>query len=352
MEAFDAALGAAAERDPRLSALVGRARARLAGGRAGRRGRRPRRGGRRCTSRRARTAPAAILRFDLASAYRPGRPAARRGRGGARRRVDVLGPARRAGPTPTGPGTCWSRIYRELDEPDQALALLETAGRQPGRVRQPASPGRRMLRGGRRRCSTGPTATRRRPSGSPPRRRRTGRPGWPGRAARPADAGARAALGRRARRGVAALAEADALAATLAGRSTRPRRGWCGERAMLAYDAGAGAHRRGPADEALDRIDGRGRTRSRRSSAFGEALQAELLHGELLLRSGAAGARRSRCCAAVLGGRPRRLAGRSARGLAAGRALEALDRPARPPRSRRSTDLEQDELNDSFSIPS
>ena len=85
-------------------------------------------------------------------------------------------------------------------------------------------------------------------------------------------------------RAVAALAEADALAAGLEG--DEPALIW--ERAMLAYDGVRvliGANR---GAEALERIGGVAGA-FRGIEAFGEALQTDLLHGELLLRLDRAG---------------------------------------------------------------
>jgi tetratricopeptide (TPR) repeat protein len=80
-------------------------------------------------------------------------------------------------------------------------------------------------------------------------------------------------------RAVTALAEADTLATGLEG--DEPALIW--EKAMLAYDGVRvliGANR---ATEAVDRIAGVADT-FRGIEAFGEALQTDLLHGELLLR--------------------------------------------------------------------
>jgi AcrR family transcriptional regulator len=79
---------------------------------------------------------------------------------------------------------------------------------------------------------------------------------------------------------VAALAEADALAASLADVDD-PQVIW--ELAMLRYDAARVNIGAGLGDDALERISGVAAT-FRGIEAFGEALQAELLHGELLLR--------------------------------------------------------------------
>jgi tetratricopeptide (TPR) repeat protein len=77
-----------------------------------------------------------------------------------------------------------------------------------------------------------------------------------------------------------ALGEADALAATLTG-TEEPQVIW--ELGMLQYDAARVNIGAGLGDEALDRITGVAAS-FRGIEAFGEALQAELLHGELLLR--------------------------------------------------------------------
>jgi cellulose synthase operon protein C len=85
-------------------------------------------------------------------------------------------------------------------------------------------------------------------------------------------------------RAVAALAEADTLAGTLTGEE--PALIW--ERAMLAYDGVRvliGANR---GSDALERIAGVADA-FRGIEAFGEALQTDLLHGELLLRLDRAG---------------------------------------------------------------
>ncbi|MFF5231221.1 hypothetical protein [Dactylosporangium sp. NPDC000521] len=279
--AFEAALAAAVERDPRLSALVGRGRARLAGGHPaeavddlveaiadhvahGEDG------------------PAAILRFDLANAYdQAGQPldAAE----AAESAIDVLD---RIGAQEYADRTRYllSRIYRELDEPDQALALLETlAGnldgfdnlQSRGRMLQEAA--QLLYRADRDAQAAerfGAAADAFGAAGVVQaelynRRMRALALRWAG----------------SGEESLAALAEADALAGSLS-QTVDPSEPWLvWQRAMLDCDAARVLLGAGQGDEALTRVRGAADV-LRGIGALGEALEADLLHAELLLRSG------------------------------------------------------------------
>ncbi|GAA3238362.1 tetratricopeptide repeat protein [Dactylosporangium siamense] len=327
VKAFDAALGAAVERDPRLSALVGRARARLAGGQ-------PAEAVDDLVEAIAdhvahgEDAPAAILRFDLASAYdQAGQPldAAE----AAESAIDVLD---RIGAQDHADQTRYllSRIYRELDEPDQALALLETLAdnldgfdnlQSRGRMLQEAA--QLLYRVDRDAQAAGKFAAAAaafKAAGSKAsgavqaelycRRMRALALRWAG----------------SVEDSLAALAEADALVAELA-LTVEASEAWLvWHRAMLDCD-GARVHLgAGQGDEALVRIQGAARA-LRGIGAFGDALEADLLHAELLMRSGEP-ATAEPLLRSVLGTAPAgSQAGQNAAWMLA-EALEALDRPA------------------------
>ncbi|MEV0567336.1 tetratricopeptide repeat protein [Dactylosporangium sp. NPDC050588] len=320
VEAFDAALAAAVERDPRLSALVGRGRARLAGGHPaeavddlveaiadhvahGEDG------------------PAAILRFDLANAYdQAGQPldAAE----AAESSIDVLD---RIGAQEYADRTRYllSRIYRELDEPDQALALLETlAGnldgfdnlQSRGRMLQEAA--QLLYRADRDAQAAerfGAAAAAFGAAGVVQaelynRRMRALALRWAG----------------SVEESLAALAEADALAASLS-QTVGPSEPWLvWQRAMLDCDAARVLLGAGQGDEALARVRGAADV-LRGIGALGEALEADLLHAELLLRSGDP-APAEPLLRSVLGAAPAgSQAGQNAAWMLA-EALEAMDR--------------------------
>jgi cellulose synthase operon protein C len=275
VEAFDEALRLADDRNVRLSAMVGRARTRLAAGEpllatgdfveavavhvaAGE------------------DAPAAALRYDLATAYRATGhllDAAEAGES-AVETFDRLG----AQDSADRARYLLSEIYRELDEPDRAITLLlqiadnldgfdnlpgrgqmlEEAGQIQYELDRDALAAQNFARAAEAYHAAGLTLDELRG-----RRWRAVSLRW---AEQPEQA-------------VAALAEADALARRVEG--DEPVVVW--ERAMLRYDGarvliGAG---RGP--EAIERIDGVADV-FRGINAFGEALHVELLQGELYLR--------------------------------------------------------------------
>jgi tetratricopeptide (TPR) repeat protein len=322
VEAFDAALGAAVERDPRLSALVGRARARLAADRPGEavddlveaiadhvaHGE---------------DAPAAILRVDLAGAYdQAGQllDAAET----AESAIDVLD---RIGAQDHADRTRYllSRVYRELDEPDQALALLETLAdnldgfdnlQSRGRMLQEAA---QLLY----RADRDALAAERFAAAA---------------AAFEAAGVVQAELYNRRMRALAlrwagsiddsltALAEADVLIESLA-RTVDASEAWLvWHRAMLDCDAARVYLGAGQGDEALARVSGAAGV-LRDIGAFGEAVEADLLHAELLMRSGEP-ATAEPLLRSVLGTAPAgSQAGQNAAWMLA-EALEALDRSA------------------------
>ncbi|MEV4507767.1 tetratricopeptide repeat protein [Dactylosporangium sp. NPDC049525] len=322
VEAFDAALGAAVERDPRLSALVGRARARLAAGRPaeavddlveaiadhvahGEDG------------------PAAVLRFDLAGAYDQAGQLLDAAEA-AESAIDVLD---RIGAQDHADRTRYllSRIYRELDEPDQALALLETlAGnldgfdnlQSRGQMLQEAA---QLLY----RADRDAQAAERFAAAA---------------AAFEAAGVVQAELYNRRMRALAlrwagsiddslaALAEADALVESLALTVDKSEAWLVWHRAMLDCDAARVHLGAGQGDEALTRITGAA-GRLRDIGAFGDALEADLLHAELLMRSGDP-APAEPLLRSVLGTAPTgSQAGQNAAWMLA-EALEAMDRPA------------------------
>ncbi|WP_327007204.1 hypothetical protein OHA72_07985 [Dactylosporangium sp. NBC_01737] len=322
VEAFDAALGAAVERDPRLSALVGRARARLAAGQPadavddlveaiadhvahGEDG------------------PAAILRFDLASAYDQAGQLLDAAEA-AESAIDVLD---RIGAQDHADRTRYllSRIYRELDEPDQALALLETlAGnldgfdnlQSRGRMLQEAA--QLLYRADRDAQAAerfGEAAAAFEAAGVVQaelynRRMRALALRWAG----------------SIDESLAALAEADALIGSLA-LTVDPSEAWLvWHRAMLDCDAARVHLGAGQGDEALARVKGAAGA-LRDIGAFGEAVEADLLHAELLMRSGAP-AQAEPLLRSVLGTAPKgSQSGQNAAWMLA-EALEAMDRSA------------------------
>lgn len=171
-----------------------------------------------------------------------------------------------------------SLIYRELDEPDQAIALLEQLAdnfnsfdQLPARGQALEEAGQVLYQLDRDRTAAehfGGAAESFRAAGLQLDELRTRR--WRALSLRWAEDDDAA---------TAALAEADQLAATLP--DDEPAVVW--ERAMLDYD-GARVHiGGGRAHEALARVGGAAAS-FRGIHAFGEALQAELLHGEILLR--------------------------------------------------------------------
>jgi tetratricopeptide (TPR) repeat protein len=273
--AFDDAVRLAIARDVALSARVGRGRARLAAGQPveavvdlveavaehvakGEDG------------------TAAMLRFDLADAYHASGQLidAAEAAESAVEALDRLGaqdPADRA-------RYLLSRIYRELGEHDQAVTLLERLADNLDGFDNLSMRGQMLeeaaqvlyeidhdARAGR---LFGAAADAYRAAGTRIDELRARR--WRALALRWAEDIDGAA---------GALAEADALAATL--ESDDPETVW--ERAMLGYD-GARVHvGAGRVEEALARIDGVAAA-FRGIEAFGEALQADLFQGELLLR--------------------------------------------------------------------
>ncbi len=322
VEAFDAALDAAVERDPRLSALVGRARARLAGGQ-------PAEAVDDLVEAIAdhvahgEDAPAAILRFDLASAYDQAGQLLDAAEA-AESAIDVLD---RIGAQDHADRTRYllSRIYRELDEPDQALALLETLAdnldgfdnlQSRGRMLQEAA---QLLY----RADRDAQAADRFAAAA---------------AAFEAAGVVQAELYNRRMRALAlrwagsvdeslvALAEADALVASLA-LTVDPDEAWLmWHRAMLDCDAARVHLGAGQGDEALGRVQGAAGV-LRQIGAFGDALEADLLHAELLMRSGDPAAAEP-LLRSVLGTAPAgSQAGQNAAWMLA-EALEAMDRSA------------------------
>jgi tetratricopeptide (TPR) repeat protein len=284
-EAFDAALSAAAEREPRLSALVGRGRSRLAGGKPVEaiddlveaiaehvaRGEDP---------------PAALLRYDLAAAYHQAGQLLDAAEA-AESAVDVLD---RIGAQDQADNTRYllSGIYRELDEPDQALALLETLAtnldgfdnlQSRGRMLQEAA---QLLYGADRDAQAAErfaaAAEAFRAAGIVQaelynRRLRALALRWAG----DVDGS------------LAALAEADALSQSLTG-TVDAREPWLvWQRAMLDCDAARVHVGAGLIDAALARVDGAAEA-LRTIGSLGEALDADFLHAELLMRSGTPGA--------------------------------------------------------------
>lgn len=320
--AFDAALAAAVERDPRLSALVGRARARLAGGRPAEaiddlveaiadhvaHGE---------------DAPAAILRFDLASAYDQADQLLDAAEA-AESAIDVLD---RIGAQEQADRTRYllSRIYRELDEPDQALALLETLAANLDGFDNLQSRGRMLQEAAQLlyRADRDAQAAERFAAAAAAfqaagvvqadlynRRMRALALRWAG----------------SVEESLAALADADALAESLA-RQVDPAEPWLvWQRAMLDCDAARVLLGAGQGDEALTRVAGAADV-LRGIGALGEALEADLLHAELLMRSGAA-APAEPLLRSVLGAAPTgSQSGQNAAWMLV-EALEALDRSA------------------------
>jgi tetratricopeptide (TPR) repeat protein len=281
VDAFDAALAAAFDRPTRLSALVGRGRARLAADRPEdaiedlvevvadhvAHGEDP---------------PAALLRYDLAGAYaRAGQPLdAAEAAESAIEVLDRIGAQEQADQT----RYLLSRIYRELDETDQALALLETLATNldgfdnlpsRGRMLQEAA---QLLYGVDRDAQAAErfaaAAEAFRAAGVVPgemynRRLRALALRWAG----DVDGS------------LAALAEADALAQSLTGtvEGAEPWLVW--QRAMLDCDAARVFMGAGRLDEAGRRVEGVGDT-LRSIGSLSEALDADFLHAEVLMRAG------------------------------------------------------------------
>jgi tetratricopeptide (TPR) repeat protein len=274
--AFDEGVRLASDRDVGLSARIGRGRARLAAGEPlaaiadlvesvaehvakGEDG------------------PAAMLRFDLATAYQAAGQLldAAEAAESAVDTLDRLGaqdPADRA-------RYLLSRVYRELGEHDRGVELLEQLADNldgfdnlPARgqmleeaaqvlyeIDRDAQAAQRFIQ----------AAEAYRAAGLPLDELRARR--WRALALRWADD---------ADGSIAALAEADTLAATVAG-ADDPEVIW--ERAMLGYDGARVYIGAGRLDEAMARIEGVAEA-FRGIEAFGEALHADLLRGELLLR--------------------------------------------------------------------
>jgi tetratricopeptide (TPR) repeat protein len=221
--------------------------------------------------------PAAMLRFDLANAYRATGQlldAAEAGES-AVETFDRLG----AQDAADRGRYLLSSVYRELGEHDRAITLLQQIAQNldgfdnlPGRGQMLEEAGQILYeidRDAQAAQSFGGAAEAYRAARQPLDELRALR--W--RAVSLRWAG-------ESDRSLAALAEADTLAGSLAG-SEEPQVVW--ELAMLRYDAARVNIGAGRGEEALERISGVAAS-FRRIEAFGEALQAELLHGELLLR--------------------------------------------------------------------
>ncbi|WP_238009688.1 hypothetical protein KZZ52_00140 [Dactylosporangium sp. AC04546] len=283
--AFDAALAAAVEREPRLSALVGRGRARLASDRFDAavddlveaiadhiaHGEDP---------------PAAVLRFDLAQAYyRAGQllDAAE----AAESALEVLDRIE-AQEIADNVRYLLSRVYRDLDQPDQALALLETlAGNLDGFDNLP-SRGRMLQEAAQLLYGIDRDA------------QAAERFAAAAEAFRAAGVVTAELFNRRMRAlalrwagdapgSLAALAEVDTLLATVTAEASagpgleEPWLVW--ERAMIGTDAARVHVGAGQLDEALARVRGSGDA-FRGIGALGEALDADFLHAEVLMRAG------------------------------------------------------------------
>jgi cellulose synthase operon protein C len=280
IEAFDEAMRLATDRSIRLSALAGRARTHRAAGdplaavsdlveavavhvAAGE------------------DSPAATLRYELAAAHR----AAGQLLDAAEVGESAVDTFARLGAQDSADRARYllASIYRELDEHDRAVDLLQQVADNldgfdnlPGRGQMLEEAGQALYetdRDAQAAQSFAAAADAYRAAGLTFDELRARR--WCAIALRWAEEPDRA---------VAALAAADTLAGTLEG--DEPALIW--ERAMLAYDGVRvliGANR---GSEALERIAGVAEV-FRGIEAFGEALQTDLLHGELLLRLDRAG---------------------------------------------------------------
>jgi len=279
--AFDAALAAAVERDPRLSALVGRGRSKLAGGRPveavddlveaiaehvahGE------------------DTPAALLRYDLAAAYHQAGQLLDAAEA-AESAIDVLD---RIGAQDQADNTRYllSRIYRELGEPDQALALLETLATNLDGFDNLQSRGRMLQEAGQLLYGVDRDA------------QAADRFAAAAEAFRAADIVPAEFYNRRMRAlalrwagdvdaSLAALAEVDALSNSLTGTVDAHEPWLIWQRAMLDCDAARVHIGAGQLDEGLTRISGAADA-LRGIGSLGEALDADFLHAELLMRAG------------------------------------------------------------------
>ncbi|GGM50618.1 tetratricopeptide repeat protein [Dactylosporangium sucinum] len=283
--AFDAALATAVEREPRLSALVGRGRARLADGRFDAaaddlveaiadhvsHGEDP---------------PAAVLRFNLAQAYHEaGQPldAAE----AAESALEVLDRIE-AQDLADNVRYLLSRIYRELGQPDQALALLETLADNLDGFDNLPSRGRMLQEAAQLLYGVDRDA------------QAAERFAAAAEAFRAAGIVTAELFNRRLRAlalrwagdvpgSLAALAEVDALLAKASADADAEEPWLVWERAMIDADAARVHIGAGQVDEALGRVRGSGDA-FRSIGALGEALDADFLHAEVLMRAGEPGA--------------------------------------------------------------